>query len=110
MSRIGYRICTGYHAGGQWVVQSLTDRTSNQPAVVGQILGGRHYVGTSRDFVLEHYTGMVDLQPGEHELLLTLRCEPDPLMDERWECQSPTEALVTDPIVLEIEVIHQNER
>ena len=72
----------------------------------GSILEGTHHVGTKPEFCLSYYTGMVDLEEGQFEVLLTLEVPKSILPEE--DSFMGGEALATNPIVKKINRIDSN--
>lgn len=105
---IGWRVCLGKpRKNGAWLVKSLYQSPEFPclTAVGLTIPKARIHVGTSRQFVIDYYTGVGKVEDGWIEVILKLDCtgKVDKKEDEeKWTWDCPTEVVVRTPIVLEI--------
>lgn len=110
---IGWKIVTGKRMKNTagWLIRSLYPNGDDPCFIATGIALPRAgvYVGTNKQFCLDYYTGLVELNDGEFELMLKLDCTglTTRLEDEeRWECVAPTEVKVTCPRILDITPVH----
>lgn len=105
---VGWRICAGIRQTDGWQVRSLFPTHPPTPVFIQALQPLCQYgvhVGTSKQFCLDFYRGLVELQADEKELLLMLNCTDRLVREfdaERWTWKCATEAKVNNPIVLTI--------
>ena len=67
------------------------------------------HVGTTRNFCLDYYTGMIAPEEGRKEVLFELEVQPRHLqkadMAERWEWPCGTEAVVTEATIKSFQIL-----
>ena len=72
------------------------------PLNINRVLKGTWFVGTKPEFCMSYYAGMSELAEGEFEVLLTLEVPKGNIPLQEEDAYMGSEAVVTDPIVLDI--------
>lgn len=106
-----WRVVVG-HVRGQEITHIESAFTQEvipfHPTKVLQDPRGFH-VGTTRNFCLDFYTGMIEPEEGRKEVLFELEVQPQhlqrPDMVERWEWPCGTEAVVTEATIKSFKIL-----
>jgi len=105
----GYRVCVARNnpETGQLEFKSLFNysRDSWTPLIVGEVLRGQFHIGSKPEYCLSYFAGNTELPEGEFEVLLTVEIDSGILPPPEEDAYMGTEAIVTNPVLVKIEMV-----